>query len=437
MSGQEIRSPQNAATEGLQDARNIQSELSINSNSAYQMFCRELNDVDTNVKDANLKVAYQENLLRNLGESNVNALMLEYLNDPRGGADLKRQGQVTRLSIAEKKAQASTPEGLSPADKLFLPHMSLTFDNLRNGDLRDGANKKNSDGITDNDLRALSGKLSSDRFANSATKVNRSEKFADSLLDPTRSEIFDKIETSDDLPFTRRDGKISKSNLKEFLEDAAKYNKSDKEFKYPADLMQSVQYMHENWDSSQVRMMRDKDGKGYMTRDSIAKGCGYPGGYSEYVESFKQAKINQSKVAQPERVPDTSQRERIVKGAVERNEKPPVQSIEDFKKSKLSTLAKQETMQGYWHVGAKLLKESPVEKESPQETSRQNIILMRALQHLHKQQGGKLGGHEFLASQKDFDNLKAEIDKYAQSRSERTRASAEVLKKRLEKLKAN
>src|SRR5690349_11172350 len=123
MSGQEIRSPQNAATEGLQDARNIQSELSINSNSAYQMFCRELNDVDINVKDANLKVAYQENLLRNLGESNVNALMLEYLNDPRGGADLKRQGQITRLSIAEKKAQATTPEGLSPADKLFLPHM--------------------------------------------------------------------------------------------------------------------------------------------------------------------------------------------------------------------------------------------------------------------------------------------------------------------------
>lgn len=432
MSGQEIRSPQSAATEGIQDARNIQSELSINTNSAYQMFRRELDDVDTNVKDSNLKVAYQENLLRTLGESNVNSLMIEYLNDPKGGADLRKQGQISRLSIAEKRAQIETPGAISPTDKVFLPHLSLSFDNLRNGDMHDGANKKNSDDITDGDLRALSGRMSSDRFTNSATKINRSEKFADSLLDPTRTEIFDRIETSDDLPFTRKDGKISKSNLREFMEDAAKYKKTDKEFKYPPDLMQSVQFMHDNWDSPQVRMLRDKDGKGYMTRDSIAKGCGYPGGYPEYVEKYKQEKSNRIEIK-----PDTSQRERIVKEPLKQDEKALNQPIEDFKKTKLSVLAKQETMQGYWQVGAKLLKESPVERESPQETSRQNIILMRALQHLHRQQGGKLGGHEFLTSTKDFDNLKLEIDKYSQSRSERTRASAEALKKRLEKLKTN
>jgi hypothetical protein len=431
MSGQEIRSQQSAMNEGFQDARTIQSELSTDPSSAYQMFRRELDDVDTNVKDEGLRVAYQENLLKTLGESNVNALMIEYLNDPRGGADLRRQGQISRLYIAEKRAQYATPGALSAADKVLLPHISLSFDNLRNGDLQDGAKKKNSDDITDGDLRALSGKVSSERFNNSAQKLNRSEKFADALLDPTRSDIFDKIETADDMPFTRRDGKVSKDNLKEFMENAADYNKSDKEFKYPADLMQSVQYMHDNWDSPQVRMLRDRDGKGYLTRDSIAKGCGYPGGYSEYVEKYKQERLNRTEIK-----PDTSQRERIVKSANEREEKPVVQSIEEFKKSKLSVLAKQETMQGYWHVGAKLLKESPVEKESAQETSRQNIILMRALQQLHRQQGGKLGGHEFLASPKDFDNLKAEIDKYAQSRSERTRASAEALKKRLEKLKA-
>ncbi len=111
-------------------------------------------------------------------------------------------------------------------------------------------------------MRVLSGKLSSERFTTSATRVNRQEKLADALLDPTRSEIFDKIETSDDLPFTRRDGKISRSNLREFLEDAGKYNKSDKDFKYPPDLMQSVQYLHDNWDSPCRRMLRDKEGKG-------------------------------------------------------------------------------------------------------------------------------------------------------------------------------
>jgi len=432
MSGQEIRSPQAASMEGVQDARSIQLELNTDSTSAYQMFRRELDDVDTNVKDGNLKVAYQENLLRTLGESNVNALMIEYLNDPKGGADLRKQGQISRLSLAEKRAKCDTPGALSATDKVFLPQLSLSFDNLRNGDLRDGEKNRNSDNITDGDLRALRGRLSSDRFTNSATKVNRSERFADSLLDPTRSEIFDRIETSDDLPFTRKDGKISRSNLREFMEDAAKYKKSDKEFKYPPDLMQSVQFMHDNWDSPQVRMLRDKDGKGYMTRDSIAKGCGYSGGYSEYVEKYKQEKSGKDEYR-----PDTSQRERIVKDPTKQIEKSLVPPVEDFRKTKISALAKQETMQGYWQVGAKLLKESPVEKESPQETSRQNIILMRALQQLHKQQGGKLGGHEFLATSKDYENLKTEIDKYAQSRSERTRASAEALKKRLERLKTN
>ncbi len=436
MSGQDVTTPQSAANEGIQDARRIQTELGTDPNSAYQMFRRELDDVDTNVKDNNLKVVFQDNLLKTLGESNVNALMFEYLNDPRGGGDLKRQGQISRLSISEKRAQCATPGALVAADQVFLPRLSLSFDNLRNGDLRDGDNKKNSDNLTDSDLRALGGKVSSDRFTTSATRVNRQEKFADALLDPTRTEIFDKIETSDDLPFTRKDGRISRSNLREFMEDAGKYNKPDKEFKYPPDLMKSVQYLHDNWDSPQGRMLRDKDGKGNMTRDSIARGCGYPGGYSEYVENYRQSKLNRTEIK-----PDTSTRERVVKinGAIELEDtdKKSIQSVEEYRKSKLATLSKQESTQGYWQVGAKLIKESPVENETALETSRQNVILMRALQQLHRQQQGKLGGHEFLATPKDFETLKTEIDRYAQSRSERTRASAEVLKKRLEKLRTN
>ncbi len=134
-----------------------------------------------------------------------------------------------------------------------------------------------------------------------------------------------------------------------------------------------------------------------MTRDSIARGCGYPGGYSEYVENYRQSKLNRSEIK-----PDTSTRERVVNGVndkdaeCKRTEAKPVQSMEEYRKSKLSTLAKQESTQGYWQVGAKLIKESPVENESPLETSRQNVILMRALQQLHRQQHGKLGGHDFF-----------------------------------------
>ncbi|MCC7531511.1 MAG: hypothetical protein IT342_23615, partial [Candidatus Melainabacteria bacterium] len=268
--------------------------------------------------------------------------------------------------------------------------------------------------------------------------MNRKEKFADSILDPTRSDIFDRIEMADDRWFTRKDGKISRSNLREFLEDAVKYNKPDKDFKYPPDLLRNLKYMHDNWESQQICMLRDKDGK-YMTRDSIARGCGYPGGYSQYEESYKQSKNNRIEVT-----PHTSTRERVVKEYDaerpdgKKEEKKSTQSVEEFRKSRLSILSKQESTQGYWQVGAKLLKESPVEKESAHETSRQNIILMRALQQLYRQQEHRqLGGHVFLARPEHFEILKREIDKYAQSRSERTSASAEVLKKRLEKLRAN
>ncbi len=116
------------------------------------MFRRELDDVDTNVKDNNLKVVFQDNLLKTLGEANVNSLMLEYLNDPKGGADLKRQGQISRLSIAEKRAQCATPGALTATDKVFLPQLSLSFDNLRSGDVRDGERKNNSDNVTDKQI---------------------------------------------------------------------------------------------------------------------------------------------------------------------------------------------------------------------------------------------------------------------------------------------
>ncbi|MCC7528102.1 MAG: hypothetical protein IT342_06250, partial [Candidatus Melainabacteria bacterium] len=68
MSGQDVKTTQTTTAEALQDARNINTEISSDVSSAYQMFRRELDDIDTNVKDSNLKAVYQENLLRTLGE---------------------------------------------------------------------------------------------------------------------------------------------------------------------------------------------------------------------------------------------------------------------------------------------------------------------------------------------------------------------------------
>lgn len=439
MSGIEVNSPQTAQREANWDAHQIQAAST--SSAAYEIFRTEINDIDKNVKDANLRTAYQENLVKALGPD-MNTMMIEYLNDPKGGAALKKNGQVSKLSIAEKQAQC---DSLSTVDKMMLPQLNLNFDRMKDGDLKDGPKKKNSEDITDRDLNALRNRTSNEKFMADATKPNRFGGMADSLIDPSRSNIFDKMDNS---WFSGKDGKISKDGVKDFLKDASKYDKPDRDAKFPPDMLQKMQFIKDNWDSPQVKLMREDNGNGNLTRDSIARGCGYPGGYQEFLQKTTPESRERGRnpvwgqAVGAELSAGVHNVEHSKLGAELRGEihesghaKLLAERELEFKRTKLSQLAKQESTQGYWQVADKLLKASPIEGEAALETSRQNVILMRALQKLHAQQGGKLGGHEFLASEQHYKDLNTQIDAYACNHSQKTKDSAETLKKRLEKLR--
>jgi len=419
MTDQVIKTADSARVEANRDAAMIQGAN--NSADAYKLFVNEIDS--TRFSSDAVRAQYEENLVKSLG-GEMNSLMVEYLNDPRSGAAMKLDGQISRQSIVERQNNRS----LSSVDKFFLPNISLNFDNLRNADSRDGRKNTNADGITDRDLRAQINKSSYDSYMSSATKPNAH--FAQSLLNPDRAGIYDRLETSDNGLFTGKDGNIAKGSIKEFLKDARKYSGPDKDNLYPPDMLKDLQFIYDNWDTPQIKLMRKDNGKGNLNRDSIARGSGYPGGYNEFVQKFNADK--QAKLAPVKQEPLTLNFTPIQYKPVIVEVKSPI----EFQSTKLTLLARQESTQGYWHVANKMLVASPIADEARLETSRQNVILMRALQGLHAKQQGKLGGHQFLPSEKDFDMLKTEIDKYASSRSVRTRQSAEILKKRLDKLRS-
>ena len=83
----------------------------------------------------------------------------------------------------------------------------------------------------------------------------------------------------------------------------------------------------------------------------------------------------------------------------------------DFSIEDLSAASTQQAGQGYWQVAEKVLEATKTE-ESAEDTRAQNIVLMRALQMQHRQQGGALGQHKFIANDTDLAKLNANIDAY-------------------------
>jgi hypothetical protein len=81
--------------------------------------------------------------------------------------------------------------------------------------------------------------------------------------------------------------------------------------------------------------------------------------------------------------------------------------IEDF-----SAAATQQAGQGYWQVAENVLEATKSAEESAEDTRAQNIVLMRALQMQHRQQGGGLSQHKFIANESDLAKLNANIDAY-------------------------
>jgi len=91
---------------------------------------------------------------------------------------------------------------------------------------------------------------------------------------------------------------------------------------------------------------------------------------------------------------------------------PPEQEKEELTIESLTAASTQQAGQGYWQVAENVLEATQVAEESAEDTRAQNIILMRALQAQHRQQGGQLGQHKFIASQSDLAKLNENIDAY-------------------------
>lgn len=107
----------------------------------------------------------------------------------------------------------------------------------------------------------------------------------------------------------------------------------------------------------------------------------------------------------------------------------------DLKIEDLSAAATQQAGQGYWQVAEKVLEATKNAETNPDDTRAQNIVLMRALQMQHRQQGGHLGQHKFIANQTDLAKLNENIDAYINENPSFAKYK-ESLHKRLQMVKA-
>jgi hypothetical protein len=84
----------------------------------------------------------------------------------------------------------------------------------------------------------------------------------------------------------------------------------------------------------------------------------------------------------------------------------------DTKIADLAAASTQQAGQGYWQVAEKVLEATKGAEENAEDFRAQNIVLMRALQMQHKQHGGQLAQHKFIANQSDLAKLNENIDAY-------------------------
>jgi len=84
----------------------------------------------------------------------------------------------------------------------------------------------------------------------------------------------------------------------------------------------------------------------------------------------------------------------------------------DTKIAALAAASTQQAGQGYWQVAEKVLEATKGAEENAEDFRAQNIVLMRALQMQHRQHGGQLGQHRFIANQSDLAKLNENIDAY-------------------------
>lgn len=284
MAGENERVKDNtsASTEAKNDADAIKKAGS--PDESYKRFKQEIDDLEKNVTDKSLREQYRNELTKAMG-SDLNVMLVQYLKDPENGGKLKdaTTGEITARSVDTKAvALATGKRDGSELDKLMLPELSISFDEIRNANKNDRGSF-NSENITSRDLDSFLSSHESNVKKKAAVESNKQSGYADVLLDPNNSRAFTDAEKSF---WSGEDGRMSQSNIDNFVAEAEKYQGPDKEGLYPAKFVEKLKQISANWNSEEVNTL--KDANGYLTRDSIASGSGYDS-YADFLAKRQSA----------------------------------------------------------------------------------------------------------------------------------------------------
>ncbi len=271
--GKTVTNTDTANEEAKNDADAIKGKKT--GKEAYEAFKAEIDDIQQNVKDESLRKQYRDKLTSELGVD-VKRMLSSYLQDKETGGKMRdaTTGEVTEKSV-DKRIKAVYVYGTeaNEVDKVLLPQVDINFDELKDKDLNDGSSSqfRNDRGITTRDLEAVDKKETAENELRGNVKLNKDGKFAETLLDPSQGRTFDELDQANQF-FNGTDGHVSKGDIDKFIKNAENYKGADKEQRYPKDYLEKLGFITTNWNTPQVEAMKQN---GYLTRNSIAKGCGY------------------------------------------------------------------------------------------------------------------------------------------------------------------
>lgn len=271
--GKTVTNSDTANEEAKNDADSIKGKKT--GKEAYEAFKAEIDDIQQNVKDESVRKQYRDKLTSELG-ADVKRMLSSYLQDKETGGKMRdaTTGEVTEKSV-DKRIKAVYVYGTeaNEVDKVLLPQVDINFDELKDRNPNDGSNSrfKNDRGITTRDLEAADKQEAADNELKDSVKLNKDGKFAETLLDPSQGRTFDELDQANQF-FNGTDGHVSKGDVDKFIKNAENFQGADKEQRYPKDYLEKLSYISANWNTPQIEAMKQN---GYLTRNSIAKGCGY------------------------------------------------------------------------------------------------------------------------------------------------------------------
>ncbi len=332
MSGEKdrVKDADSARKEAHDDAEQIKNAGT--TEESYKKFKQELDDMSSSGVDKSLITEFRKSLTKELGADFNKKMAVEYLADAEGGQKLKdSDGNITKQSITDRVQMGALNDDLSEEEKMMLPQVYLNFAPISEANTGDDYR-----GITSSDIEASRASNKADEAKKDAVDKNKKQGFAEALVDPSMQRLFNNLDIADQV-FSTPDGYVSHSDVDRFLRENPNYPDSEKK------AMEALKFINAHWDDEQVKQLRG--GSSYLTRDSIAIGCGYKNA-ADFEQQLK-AKSNQTNAP-----------------SAERDEKAAKETVVDYQGAKRTFhINKDGQLLGYTEVKADATHEYTVDKE--------------------------------------------------------------------------